>query len=97
MRATVVVDNRKSDALPGEWGLCIYIEYGERKLLLDTGASELFAENAEKLGLDLSAVDAAVLSRPSSVSSTRLCSWEKSSGCHRPPTRRNICSRRPAR
>ena len=62
MRATVVVDNRKSDALPGEWGLCIYIEYGERKLLLDTGASELFAENAEKLGLDLSAVDAAVLS-----------------------------------
>lgn len=62
MRATVVVDNRKNDALPGEWGLCIYIEYGERKLLLDTGASELFAENAEKLGLDLSAVDAAVLS-----------------------------------
>ena len=62
MRATVVVDNRKSDALPGEWGLCIYIEYGEKKILLDTGASELFAENAEKLGLDLSAVDAAVLS-----------------------------------
>lgn len=62
MRATVVVDNRKSGTLRGEWGLCIYIEYGEKKILLDTGASELFAENAEKLGLDLAAVDAAVLS-----------------------------------
>lgn len=62
MRATVVVDNRKSGALRGEWGLCIYIEYGEKKILLDTGASELFMGNAAKLGIDLSAVDAAVLS-----------------------------------
>ena len=62
MKATVVVDNRGTGAIPGEWGLCIYIEYGEKRILLDTGASGLFAENAEKLGLDLAAVDAAVLS-----------------------------------
>lgn len=62
MKATVVVDNRACGALRGEWGLCIYIEYGAHKILLDTGASELFAENAQKLGLALSAVDAAVLS-----------------------------------
>lgn len=62
MRATVVVDNRKDGALRGEWGLCIYIEHGGHKILLDTGASELFAENAQKLGLSLAEVDAAVLS-----------------------------------
>ena len=62
MKATVVVDNRGSGALSGEWGLCIYIEYGEKRILLDTGASDLFVQNAEKLGLDLAAVDAAVLS-----------------------------------
>lgn len=29
MKATVVVDNRGNGILSGEWGLCIYIEYGE--------------------------------------------------------------------
>ena len=62
MKATVVVDNRGNGVLSGEWGLCIYIEYGEKHILLDTGASDLFVQNAEKLGLDLTAVDAAVLS-----------------------------------
>ena len=62
MKATVVVDNRKNGALSGEWGLCIYIEHGEKRILLDTGASSLFAANAAQLGLDLGSVDAAVLS-----------------------------------
>lgn len=62
MKATVVVDNRGNGILSGEWGLCIYIKYGEKHILLDTGASDLFVQNAEKLGLDLTAVDAAVLS-----------------------------------
>ena len=39
MEATVVVDNRGNGILSGEWGLCIYIEYGEKHILLDTGAS----------------------------------------------------------
>lgn len=62
MKATIVVDNNKSDEIPGEWGLCVYIEYGEKKLLLDTGASQLFAENADELGISLRDVDIAVLS-----------------------------------
>ena len=33
MKATVVVDNIKSADIPGEWGLCIYIEYAGRKIL----------------------------------------------------------------
>lgn len=62
MRATVLVDNIKGCGLKGEWGLCVYIEYEDKVVLLDTGASDLFVRNAKKLGLDLEKVDFAVLS-----------------------------------
>ncbi len=62
MKATVIVDNKKSENLNGEWGLSVYIEYRDQKILLDVGASNLFAENAEKLGLSIADIDAAVLS-----------------------------------
>lgn len=62
MRATVVVDNIGNNALKGEWGLCIYIEYGKDKILLDAGSSGLFMENGKKLGIPLEDVDYAVLS-----------------------------------
>ncbi len=45
-----------------EHGLCLYIETRKHKLLLDTGASDLFSVNADKLGIDLTAVDTVVLS-----------------------------------
>lgn len=62
MKATVVVDNIPCAEAKGEWGLCIYIEYGGKTVLLDTGASPLFAANCRKLGLPLDKVDYAVLS-----------------------------------
>ena len=74
MKVTVLVDNRDGEQIRGEWGLSFYIEYTyagaipenngkeSRTVLLDAGLSGLFAENAEKLGLDLKAVDYAVLS-----------------------------------
>ncbi len=62
MKATVLVDNIGNEAAHGEWGLAIYIEYEDKRILLDVGSSGLFAENAEKLGIDLSTVDFAVLS-----------------------------------
>ena len=62
MKATVLVDNIACNELAGEWGLSIYIEYGDKKILLDTGASELFLENAEKMGVSIKEVDYAVLS-----------------------------------
>lgn len=62
MQAKVIVDNIAGENLSGEWGLCVYITYGDQKILLDTGASRLFASNAEAYGIDLADVDMGVLS-----------------------------------
>ncbi len=62
MKVTVLVDNNDGAGLKGEWGLSFYIEYNGKVVLLDAGLSPLFAKNAEKLGIDLGAVDMAVLS-----------------------------------
>jgi len=62
MRITVLTDNITSGDLKGEWGLSLYIEYDGKCILLDTGASDTFILNAEKLGMDIASVDFAVLS-----------------------------------
>lgn len=62
MKATVLIDNIAKDKLKGEWGLSIFIHYGDKRILLDTGASESFAENAKKLGIPLEKTDFGVLS-----------------------------------
>ena len=51
MKVTVLVDNINGESLMGEWGLSFYIEYRDKVVLLDTGLSGLFAENADRLGL----------------------------------------------
>ena len=45
-----------------EHGLSLYIETTNHKILFDTGRSGVFADNAEKLGIDLDEVDIAVIS-----------------------------------
>lgn len=62
MKVTVLIDNVAGSGLAGEWGLSFYIEFKGKKYLLDAGASGKFAENARRLGIDLGAVDCAVLS-----------------------------------
>ena len=58
MKWTVLSDNRSSDpALETEHGLSILLTTEQHKILLDTGASDLFIRNAELLGIDLSDVD----------------------------------------
>lgn len=62
MKATVLVDNIGVGHLKGEWGLSIFIEGNDKKILLDAGASPLFLENAKGLNIDIASVDYAVLS-----------------------------------
>ena len=58
MKWTVLSDNRSSDSrLSIEHGLSIFLETERHKILLDTGASDVFIRNAELLGVDLSNVD----------------------------------------
>ena len=68
MKIQVLIDNRdagqahiKTKVQP-EWGLSAFIEFNGRRILLDTGASANFAANAAALGVDLSTVDAGILS-----------------------------------
>ena len=55
---TVLAENSDGKGLCGEHGLSLHIEYEGRRYLLDAGATGLFAENAAKLGLSLTEVEA---------------------------------------
>ena len=62
MKAKVLVDNIKKNQWKAEWGLSIYIEYNGHRILLDTGTTEAFAENADQMGVRLEDVEFGVLS-----------------------------------
>ncbi|MBQ6843199.1 MAG: MBL fold metallo-hydrolase [Agathobacter sp.] len=63
MKITTLVENTTSnEKLSCEHGLSLYIETDSHKILFDMGQTELFAENAKKLGIDLAEVDIAILS-----------------------------------
>ena len=58
MRLVVLADNRTlSRDLQTEHGLCVYLETDQHKILLDTGASDIFIQNANKLNINLQAID----------------------------------------
>ena len=60
--AKVLVDNITKNQWKAEWGLSIYIEYNGHRILLDTGTTEAFAENADQMGVRLEDVEFGVLS-----------------------------------
>ena len=61
-KITVITDNIPNGGLSGEWGLCLLVEYKDKKILVDAGASELFLTNLKELGFEANDVDYATLS-----------------------------------
>ena len=58
MKWTVLADNRAKDPMfETEHGLSILLETGSYRILLDTGASDVFIRNAKRMGIDLGSVD----------------------------------------
>lgn len=63
MTLSVLSDNRTCDSrLEIEHGLSILLDNGKHKVLMDTGASDVFLRNAGIMGLDLRDVDYVFLS-----------------------------------
>lgn len=53
MKLTVLVDNVAGGQFQAEHGLSYLIEIDEQKILFDTGHSDLFLRNANKLGINI--------------------------------------------
>ena len=63
MKITSLIENTSSrNDIRSEHGLSLYIETEAHKILFDMGQSDLFAENAKALEIELSEVDIAILS-----------------------------------
>ncbi len=62
MKISVLCDDRAGEGFLSEHGLSLFIETDGLKILFDSGQSGVFAENAERLGIDPLSADAAVLS-----------------------------------
>lgn len=62
MKFKILIENTsKSDLIP-EHGLSIFIEYKDKKILLDAGTTSAFMDNAKKMNVDISDADFCVLS-----------------------------------
>ena len=59
---TLVENTACCESLASVHGLSQYVETPNHKLLVDAGPNRAFLENAEKLGVDLTAVDAVIIS-----------------------------------
>ena len=63
MKITALTENTSARTdIKSEHGLSLYIETDGHKILFDMGQTDAFAKNADKLGINLSSVDIAVLS-----------------------------------
>ncbi len=63
VKIVVLLENTtESTRLKCRHGLSLYAETGKHKILFDMGPNALFLKNAEALGVDISAVDLAVIS-----------------------------------
>ena len=62
MKLSVLTENSASAYFYAEHGLSYFIEYDNKKILFDTGASDVFLKNAKKLNINHEDTDLIVLS-----------------------------------
>ena len=63
MKIKILMENNSvNEGFACGHGLCIYVETGKHKVLMDAGPDWRFADNAEKMGVDLADIDTVVLS-----------------------------------
>ena len=62
MKLTVLSDAKAMEGYGSEHGLSFLVEVDGKRILFDTGASDLYKRNAEKLGEDLAKIDTIALS-----------------------------------
>lgn len=62
MKITVLTDNTPGKHTEAEHGLSYLIEFDGKRLLFDTGQSNLFIKNAEVMGVDVTNIDMIILS-----------------------------------
>ena len=66
IKVTILIENERgqncTDAMSNEHGLSMLIETGPTRILMDTGATGAFWDNAQTMGVDLSGLDAVVFS-----------------------------------
>jgi 7,8-dihydropterin-6-yl-methyl-4-(beta-D-ribofuranosyl)aminobenzene 5'-phosphate synthase len=58
----VLTEVRAMDGFGSEHGLSFFIEEDQKKILFDTGASDLYVRSAIKMGISLGELDTIVLS-----------------------------------
>ncbi|SHJ86531.1 7,8-dihydropterin-6-yl-methyl-4-(beta-D-ribofuranosyl)aminobenzene 5'-phosphate synthase [Hathewaya proteolytica DSM 3090] len=64
LKITTLAENKNEEhqTLKNEFGFSVLIEYGDKKVIFDTGKAGEFIKNAEKMNVDISKVDDMVLS-----------------------------------
>lgn len=63
MKVTSLIDDEcQNSGFEGEHGLSLLMEWNDKTILFDIGATGRFADNAEKLGIDMGDVDVLVIS-----------------------------------
>ena len=61
VKITILSDKLALPGFEGEHGLSFVVE-ADKRILFDTGASDLFIRNADKLGIDLNTIDTVAIS-----------------------------------
>ncbi len=62
MKISVLTDNHPGSHTPAEHGLSYFIEYDGKRLLFDTGQSDMFIRNAEAMKISMTNIDMVILS-----------------------------------